>query len=416
LRGWAMACEIADNAPLGIRLLRLARQSAHPHAVAIIDMQMPGMDGLSLARTIKDDPELSAINLIMLTSAHIPDQARVVREAGIDYCLAKPVRQEQLRSVLLSVVVGKAKSERVKTLIPAAVPRLQGRILVAEDNQVNQQVATAQLKRFGCQVDVVNNGREVLSAIDAAPYDVILMDCQMPIMDGYEATRAIRRRERERGAVTRQAVIAMTANAMAEDQAKCLDAGMDDYIAKPVRPDILATVLGRFLTAAAPLNPSHRREPSPAPVPSEGSGEAPIIPVCHLNLQTLDRLQAEFGDGDGIIIAGTLSLFHQVAPDQVTAIADAVDRRDMAAVAQAAHRLRGSCLTMGAETMTALCNQIEAACLAGQHLQGTSLLIELQKALIIVLPMIRGECDRRSLRPRFQKVFIDLDDAAPRGV
>jgi two-component system sensor histidine kinase/response regulator len=413
LRGWGMACEIADNAPLGIRLLRLGRQSASPYAVAIIDMQMPGMDGLSLARAIKDDPELAMTNLIMLTSAHIPDQARVVREAGIDYCLAKPVRQEQLRSVLLSVVVGKdSESERAKTPTPSATLQLHGRVLVAEDNQINQRVAAAQLKKLGCHVDVVNNGEEVLSSIQAAPYDVILMDCQMPMLDGYEATRAIRRQERERGTTTRQVVIAMTANAMAEDQAKCLDAGMDDYIAKPVRPEILAAVLGRFLTSATPLNAPQKRKSSPALVQSEASGDMPIIPICHLNIQTLDRLQSEFGDSDGIILAGTLSLFHQVAPDQVKAIADAVDRRDLTAIAQAAHRLRGSCLTLGVETMTALCDQIEDACRSGRHIQGTSLLIELQKALIIVLPMIQGEYERRSMRPRFQKLFIDLDNNA----
>jgi PAS domain S-box-containing protein len=408
LRSWGMICEAADNAPLGIRLLRLARNSKTPYQVAIIDMQMPGMDGLSLARTIKDDPELSGTSLIMLTSAHIPEQARIVREAGIDYCLTKPVRQEQLRSVLLSVIVGKtAEADRLKAKVHSAAPQLQGRVLVAEDNQVNQRVAAAQLKKMGCHVDVVSNGQEALAAMEHAPYDVILMDCQMPLMDGYEATREIRKREQLRGATARQAVVAMTANAMAEDQAKCMDAGMDDYISKPVRPEFMAKVLGRFL-AATPGNAPRKRGTTPIPDQPDASRGVPTIPVCLLNIQTLDRLQAEMGETDATGLDETLSLFHQIAHDQVKAIANAVDRRDMTAIAQATHRLRGSCLTLGAETMTALCDQIESACRAEQHIQGTSLLIDLQKALSIVLPMVQGERERRSARPRSPQLFIDL--------
>jgi two-component system, sensor histidine kinase and response regulator len=409
LRGWGMACEAVDNAPLGKRLLRLAKESATPYLVAVIDMQLPGMDGLSLARTIKDDPGLSGASFIMLTSAHSPEQARSVREAGIDYCLTKPVRQEQLRSVLLSVIAGKkAETDRGKVHVPTTAPQLRGRILVAEDNQVNQRVAAAQLKKFGCHVDVVSNGQEALAALEAAPYDVILMDCQMPLLDGYAATREIRRREHERGAVTRQVVVAMTANAMAEDQAKCMDAGMDDYIAKPVRPEFMARVLGRFL-AAAPGKAAHKSASTPIPDQSDASRGVPTIPVCHLNIQVLDRLQAEIGDTDVTTLDEALSLFQQLAHAQVKAIADAVDRRDVTAIDQATHRLRGSCLTLGAETMTALCDQIEAACRAEQIIQSTSLLIDLQKALSIVLPMIHGERERRSARPRSPQLFIDLE-------
>ena len=252
---WKMQKGSAASGFEALKILRTAAAAGAPYDLALLDMQMPEMDGLMLARAIKSDPALTATRLIILTSLGRIMSKAELQAAGIAAYLVKPVKQSRLFDCLVDVM-GSAASEAIfvkPDLAPeqlAAAPRPKARILLAEDNAVNQKVAQAQLRKLGLNADAVANGLEVLHALEKIPYDLVLMDCQMPEMDGYEATQLIRKREQEAaGAGGPRAhihIIAMTANAMQGDREKCLAAGMDDYISKPVRESDLRAVLERW--------------------------------------------------------------------------------------------------------------------------------------------------------------------------
>jgi PAS domain S-box-containing protein len=261
---WKMQKGSAANGHEALKILRSAAAAGTPYDLALLDMQMPEMDGLTLANAIKADPAIASTHLIILTSLGTTMSNEELKAAGIEAYLVKPVKRSRLFDCLVDVI-GRTKAEHVFTKSsfapvdsPAAVteqlPKLH--ILVAEDNQVNQKVALAQLGKLGCTADVAANGQEVLDVLAKISYDVIFMDCQMPEMDGYEATRAIRKLE---GDTQRPCpwkapvhIIAMTANAMAGDREKCLATGMDDYISKPTQLPQLRASLERWVKARNP--------------------------------------------------------------------------------------------------------------------------------------------------------------------
>jgi len=251
LQRWGLVVLLAESGAEGLAVLREAFGAGEGPDVAIVDMQMPGMDGLELAAAIKADPALAAMPLVMLTS--IGDHGASARAAGIDACLTKPVRQIHLQDTLARLLTGLPSRPEVVPVSPAPIdtgPRTTV-ILVAEDNPTNQLLARRLLERWGYRVDVVANGREALEATARVRYAAILMDCQMPEMDGYTATGEIRRRE---GTSHRTPIIAMTAHAMSDDRGKVLDAGMDDYVSKPVDAPLLRRVLARWAPEpAAPV-------------------------------------------------------------------------------------------------------------------------------------------------------------------
>ena len=207
---------------------------------------MPGMDGLQVARAIRSDADLAGTCLVMMTSFH-PAAADELREAGLAATLTKPVKQAQLLQCLSGVLGVDAPPDSaapppVEWPAPEEPSLTRGLILVVEDNHVNQRVAVAQLKKLGFRTQVASNGREALDALSATGFDVVLMDCQMPELDGYEATRAIRERETGR----RSPIIAMTAHALEGERHRCLAAGMDDYLSKPIQLDALRAMLDRW--------------------------------------------------------------------------------------------------------------------------------------------------------------------------
>ena len=260
----------------GVEALSALRDAAAAGAsfdLAILDLQMPGMDGLTLARVIKSDPILRQTKLILLTSLGEQLDAEALRATGISASLIKPARQSPLFNCLATVLQGvPAILSREMNALPVQTPcesRPPLRILLADDNDINQQVALGQLGKLGYTADVVGNGREVLAALQSNAYDIVLMDCMMPEMDGYEASRTIRdleqqrARELERG--QRVHIIAMTANAMQGDRDKCLAAGMDDYVSKPVQIADLRRALEEWLQARL-LTEKSRAAISPAAV------------------------------------------------------------------------------------------------------------------------------------------------------
>ena len=246
LHGWGMDCELTASGPEALSALDRAAAGGARFDLALLDFDMPGMDGYALAERIHADPRWSALPLALLSSPVEPDDPRSVLFA---LRLAKPVRHRVLRDALYQVLYGATPSYAQAP--PPEAPRrpLQGRVLLVEDNAVNQQVALSMLGKMGVAADLADNGEAALTRLAKGGWDVVLMDVQMPVLDGLSATRMLREREQAAG-LARVPVIAMTANAMESDRQACLDAGMDDYVAKPFKSAQLYAALARWLPAA----------------------------------------------------------------------------------------------------------------------------------------------------------------------
>jgi two-component system sensor histidine kinase/response regulator len=257
ITSWGMRNGSYGSPEEALQALRAAQEDGDPYDLLLLDYQMPGMNRLTLARTIKADPATRSVRIVMLAAAGQLGGARG-EEPSIEACLHKPVRQSQLMNTLATVwsksvkheLPGPAKSQDWAAERKAALARKAGstpiRVLVAEDNPINQKVAAAMLDKLGVRADVVGNGREAVDIAEIVPYDLILMDCQMPELDGYQATSEIRLRE---GAGRHVAIVAMTAEAMAGSRERCLAAGMDDHIAKPVKVEDLFDALMKWVPA-----------------------------------------------------------------------------------------------------------------------------------------------------------------------
>ena len=251
----------ADSGTTALAMLREAVANGERYDLAVLDLMMPGMDGFELAQHIKRDPSIAATPLVLLTSYGERGGPAAARQAGITAYLAKPVRQAALFESLANAitaprvintaprVIKVVEKREVETTSKPSHPKASTSnklILIAEDNMVNQKVAVRQLLKLGYRADAVANGKEVLEAMARIAYDLVLMDCQMPEMDGYETTAEIRRLQTT---ARNTPVIAMTAHALEGDRAKCIAAGMDDYVSKPVKPDELQRVIERYLAA-----------------------------------------------------------------------------------------------------------------------------------------------------------------------
>jgi CheY-like chemotaxis protein len=259
---WKLQKGSAAGGHEAMEALRTAVAEGHPYDLALLDIEMPEMDGLTLARAIKADPAISTTHLVALTPLGHAPSADTMREAGIEASLSKPVKHSRLFDCLVTVLgrekairlsASRAGSAAIPELSLATRVRLQdARILLAEDNAVNQKISLALFRKLGCTADTAGNGIEVIEALQRIPYTLIFMDCQMPEMDGFEATRLIRRREMESGqACPWKApvhVIALTAGAMQGDRENCYAAGMDDFVSKPVRLAEMQAALERWNT------------------------------------------------------------------------------------------------------------------------------------------------------------------------
>ncbi|KWI29477.1 hybrid sensor histidine kinase/response regulator [Burkholderia stagnalis] len=251
---WQLRVATASGGDDALAQLRAAAADGQPFDLAIVDVRMPGMDGISLVRHIRGDPALRALRIITLTAFERMDSIQVARELGIDARLTKPLHGADLYACIASVMrVTPPRLPSAAAPADAGVAPEDGppygaapaRVLLVEDNPVNQQIALAMLEDTGYAVEVAENGREALDRLLEERFDVVLMDCQMPLMDGFEATQWLRLREAETGAA-RLPVIALTANAISGDRERCLAAGMDDYLSKPFSRDALLQMLARF--------------------------------------------------------------------------------------------------------------------------------------------------------------------------
>ncbi len=347
---WGMSAEVAADGEGALDLLRATRDGVAPFDLALLDMDMPEMDGFELATAIRSHPEFASLPLILLTSSSIRGSAEAARQIGFSAYLTKPVRQSHLFDAI-STVMSPGESDHVmvtRHTISESRARTHRRLLVAEDNIVNQKVAVAMLSKIGYRADVVANGSEAVDAIARARYGAVLMDCQMPQMDGYQATMEIRRREPES---VRVPIIAMTASAMKGEREKCLAAGMDDYLSKPLDPEALAVILKQWVAPAEELeDPAQAVAETSVAVAAE---ESPFDPV---RVATFDEMVIE-GEPDAFrYLAGVL--FGE-ATDLVQQLRKAIADGDGAAVSSIGHSLKGSAASMGAVSLADACFELE---------------------------------------------------------
>ena len=326
---WRMRAGSAQGGEEALSILRQAVADKMPYQVAIIDMHMPETDGLALAQKIHADRDLAATRVILMTPFGKPVPADDLKAAHIAAACVKPVRQSSLFDCLALVLTEPEKLVPAPSPEPVGretvpLPKRRERVLLAEDNIVNQRVALGNLEKLGYHADVVPNGIAVLESLESQKYDIILMDCQMPDLDGYQATKEIRKREKNSRHTW---IIAMTANVMVGDREKCLAAGMDDYVSKPLRREELRTALARVVTGTMPP----------------------------LDVKTLNSLQQEGEDE----FAELIDLFVTSAPGSIDDMKRALEKSDARALAMAAHTLKGSCSNWGPSPLRELCAEIE---------------------------------------------------------
>ena len=353
-------------------------------------MQMPGMDGMQLACEIKGDPLVSSTRLILLTSVGHRGDGDEARRAGLEAYLTKPVRQSELRDVLVAVMdsPGEASPEmgdrRIARHTSREVqPGAHLHVLLAEDNAVNQSVAARMLEGLGYRVDVADDGLEALEAIERNRYAAVLMDVQMPGLDGHAATAEIRRRERAAsgsgdasGSRRRVPIIAMTANALTDDRERALAAGMDDFVPKPVKQEALGEILERWV-GRTPQPDGPQEEPV-----GDSAGDGVLDPEVLAGLRKL---------GGAGLFRELCEVFLGDAEARLEALKEAAEVGDAETVERTAHTLKGSAGNMGARKMAETCTRLQDAASAGD-LSGVPVLLEqLRKDYGRVRPALEAE-------------------------
>jgi PAS domain S-box-containing protein len=352
LRSWGVGSVEAADGFEAIRLAVGAADAGEGFDLAVIDLNMPGMDGMELAGILKADAKTAPMALFLLSSSGERLSAAECHLRGFAGSLTKPVRPSELFDCVISSLNEPAPP--VLSTPPSADPaqhlEVKGMILLVEDNKMNQLVGSKALEKLGFQFDIANHGGEAVRACQAQRYDAVLMDCQMPEMDGYEATAEIRRLE---GTTCHTPIIAMTAAAMEGDRETCLAAGMDDYITKPVRLEAIATVLARWIARPAPAQSTAG--------PGPGSDDRPdaLDPTQIEILRSLD-------DGDGAVLGEIIDQFLTQTAEGRDELFRVVGTGDSPAVERAAHTLRGASANVGAKPLSAICAELEQRGRAGQ--------------------------------------------------
>jgi len=375
LRGWGARADEAHDGPTALQKLYQAHAEKDPYVLAILDMQMPGMDGEALGRVIKGDTRIQQMHLVMMSSLTQRGDAQRFETMGFAAYLTKPVRQTELYDCLLLVL---AKHERPGPLITRQrIRELQhghGRILVAEDNTTNQQVALGILQKLGYSATAVGNGREALDALQTMPFDLVLMDVQMPELSGIEATYNLRNRDAQ--VLNHQIpIIAMTAHAMQGDREICLTAGMNDYISKPINPKELADVLHRWLDGG--IAPEVPAEPVVTPLPA-----SPAPPVtAPPDKDIFDRaglIERVMGFED--LAQEILGLFIKDTPQRIDALTQSIQTKNGPSILREAHTIKGAAANINAEQLRQVAASMEQYALQEQWAQVAKLMPDLSVA------------------------------------
>ncbi len=324
-------------------------------------MHMPGMDGMQLAREIQSQPALAGTRLIMLSSSYASEDRATRLQSGILRFLDKPIRRADLARA-----VGEAMAHvTIETPLPPPPPpaprpeapagALRGLVLLAEDNPINQRLAKAMLSKLGLQCQVADDGAQAVDRVRETDFDLVLMDCQMPVMDGYQATAAIRNLPDGRGKAL--PIVALTANAMQGDEQVCLDAGMNGFLAKPYSLEALRAALAVWL----PHSPGVSAAPAP-PLPAPASAPLPSA----INMAAIDALREIDDTGSMGLVAQLVNSFLKSADENLARLAAAAAEGDTKALSQGAHSLKSSAANLGAEALAGCYRELERLAYEGR--------------------------------------------------
>ncbi|SDF32208.1 PAS domain S-box-containing protein [Methanolobus vulcani] len=365
LGSWNMKVEEAKDGPSAIQKLFKAHEEGEPFQIAILDMQMPGMDGALLGRIIKSDKDLSAISLIMLSSAELMTESWNQNKNNFAASLSKPIKSSILFAKLLSLLSDASKAERKKTYEEEnKVSGIDhdGRILLVEDNVVNQHVAQSMLQKLGITADVANNGLEAIEALETIPYDLVFMDIQMPEMDGMEASKHIR--NKQSSVINHDVpIIAMTAHAMKGDEEKCIEAGMNDYMSKPISLKLLAGKIDKWLKHDAKKSYTNNYQ--------DKNVKEPLIFDYE---QFMENIMDDIDMAREII-----EIFYKNAPRQLEELKEAIDKKEIENIINSAHSLKGASASVGGMALSDISASIQNQASSGQIDKVMEILPELEK-------------------------------------
>ncbi len=364
---WGMRADVTGSSIEALRMLREAHEKKDPYQITLLDDQMPSIRGESLGRTVKSEACIQDTRLILLTSLGERGDAQRMIELGFSAYITRPVRQSELMDILAMIWGAHIRGENIglvtrHTLAESrgaqpciddkAAANLTGRILIVEDNMINQQVILEILKTFHCSTDLAANGQEALEKTQQEPYDLILMDCQMPVMDGYTATEEIR--AREQGSDRHIPIVAMTAHAMKGDRERCIEAGMDDHFTKPIDSKAVLQILHRWLPKISPETQQSAPEKTfPAP-------ETPGIEPSSDTLPILDPEQVIALTGGNVAMYERITkVFLKHLPERLEELRAAFSEENTPEITRLAHSIQGATGSVGGKRLRQLALQLE---------------------------------------------------------
>jgi diguanylate cyclase (GGDEF)-like protein len=393
LSHWGANCVCMASGPQALAHLKATQQQTKRYEIILLDWHMPEMDGLTLAKTIKNSPHLPAMPMVMLSSDNLDHNSDDPQDSGICFFLTKPVIQQKLLDCLLEVL-GRNRPQAPSVHSQGIAPMRTGSglILLAEDQLINQQVGKYMLQDMGYQVEIAVNGLEAVSLSAEKQFDLILMDCHMPEMDGFEATKAIRERELASLGQQRVPIVALTADVQKGIDSQCLKVGMVDYLSKPFNKQQLQAMLNKWLVVKQiqggideiPANPIGQWQSSATPIPFEGDG---IV----LNPEALESLRQIRTDTGETLLENAIGLFMQTAPETLNVIKADLANQDSQALSKSAHGFKSVCANLGADVLSDCCAAIENLAKQGKMADVPRLIMDLDALLPPVLAALSDE-------------------------
>ena len=400
--------ELADSGRVALAKLREATAHEHAYEIVLVDEAMPSDDGIELLRTIKHDQSIADVKSVLMTNqAHT--EVFLERFTEIDSYIQKPILKDHLLNSLTALISGvSAKHTRDSSLAQEKkIMASNVKVLVAEDNTANQEVALGMLERLGCKIVIAYNGTEAINLLTRDRFDIIFMDCNMPEMDGYEATRRIRELD---GSYAKIPIIAMTANVRAGDRQKCLDAGMDDYLAKPLKIKNIRSKLENWLPDLVSEVLELSDQPQMDNIPTRSL-------VSSLSIKRINELKESVGSA----FNNMLNAFTEDLPILVDEISLAIDSNNQEAIKHYAHSIKGSSKNFGADELANIARDIEDTCKAGRLNNIDHLLVRLEQEMANVITGLQQlnapdqtEAGNQVRNDKAQKILIADDDRSMR--
>ena len=370
VESWGSTNETVTSPEAGLELLRNAHNNGVDFDILLLDMQMPGKSGSDVASQIRNDLHLYDLKIILLSSMSLDLETH--DNALFDMMLNKPIRQSLLFDAIATIRNRQDKANK-KRKIEKSVRKLEGKILFVDDNVVNQHVGREMLATFGLEFKVVNNGQDALEARKNEQFDLILMDCQMPIMDGYEATHQIRQYEKEIDQ-DRITIVALTANAMEGDREKCISAGMDDYLSKPYSAKTLFNTLSCWLQESIETNNIETFERYPNKETVEAT-KGVRTPADSIDIRKFEETNEMMSENMGVLV----DAFVESGAQNLNDIRRQYKESDFARLRESTHALKGSCGALGIQQLLKVCQDLENACIEGNRVGMDTMVEDIEK-------------------------------------